>query len=196
MRHDQVEISGAPACPCSCSVTTSAAVVSVISSQAKRNVTRSLATNTSSTAPISTLKRGPEKSGPAAPVWASQVSKTEDGDGYRHDGEHEKKPGRQSVNRIPEREPGRMVHEQHAVHRRAAPTREPRPHRWRVTRPPTRATPDEVPRRAGAPPTRSRPQCNPQRQRKRQGTGEIEWRHVAVFASDGHRSRRRPTWLI
>ena len=85
------------------------------------------------------------------------------------------------------------MYEQHAVHRRAATQHVNRGHRWRATRPPTRATPDEVPRRAGGRQHGHGRNANPQRQRKRQGTGEIEWHHVAVlFQTDIARVVVRP----
>jgi hypothetical protein len=38
------------------------------------------------------VERDPEKDGPSAPVWPSDVSKTEDGDRNGNDGKNQKKP--------------------------------------------------------------------------------------------------------
>ena len=92
MRHDQVEIGGAPACPCL-----------VLGGHERRGRQRHQLPGAKERDEITGdehefdrtqehVERDAEEGGPSVPVWASDVSKTEDGDRNGHDGKNQKKP--------------------------------------------------------------------------------------------------------
>ena len=92
MRHDQVEIGGAPACPCL-----------VLRGHKRRRHQRHQLPGAKEGDEIAgdehefdrsqeDIEGSAEERGPSVPVWPSDVSETEDGDRNGNDGKNQKKP--------------------------------------------------------------------------------------------------------
>ena len=116
---------------CSCSIATSAAVDSVMTSHAPRNASASVAVTTSSTAPTSTLKATPIQALRARQRAVREVADAVDGDRYG-DGRQRRAGTTRSAGRC--RSPGRC-----RTARGSAPARGGAS-RWRAPRPRPRPT--------------------------------------------------------